>query len=122
MSNIPGNPKVPGNLAAIFAADTAGNSALMGAADVATVRALKAHQAAILALVGEHGGCIIDTAGDGILAEFASVVECALAIHKTMAGIDPRHDAPSNAPDPIGDRPCGVVCCEGLGAGVDIAV
>ena len=39
-------------------------------------------------LVGEHGGRIIDTAGDGILAEFASVVnavECAVAIQKTMA-------------------------------------
>ena len=36
----------------------------------------------------EHGGRIIDTAGDGILAEFASVVnavECAVAIQKTMA-------------------------------------
>ena len=36
----------------------------------------------------EHGGRIIDTAGDGILAEFGSVVnavECAVAIQKTMA-------------------------------------
>ena len=39
-------------------------------------------------MVGEHGGRIIDTAGDGILAEFASVlnaVKCAVAIQKTMA-------------------------------------
>ena len=39
-------------------------------------------------MVGEHGGRIIDTAGDGILAEFISVVnalECAVAIQKTMA-------------------------------------
>ena len=35
-----------------------------------------------------HGGRIIDTAGDGILAEFSSVVkavECAVTIQKTMA-------------------------------------
>src|SRR5262245_54527030 len=96
MSDIPGNPKVSRKLAAILAADIAGYSALMGADDEATVRDLKAHQAVILPLVGEHGGRIIDTAGDGILAEFASVVnavECAVAIQKTMAernaGTDP---------------------------------
>src|SRR5215813_11019887 len=88
MSDIPGNPKVSRKLAAILAADIAGYSALMGADDEATVRDLKAHQAVILPLVGKHGGRIIDTAGDGILAEFASVlnaVECAVAIQKTMA-------------------------------------
>jgi len=39
-------------------------------------------------MIGGQGGRIIDTAGDGILAEFASVVAaltCALAIQKTMA-------------------------------------
>src|SRR5215471_116538 len=96
MSDIPGNPKVSRKLAAILAADIAGYSALMGADDEATVRDLKAHQAVILPLVGEHRGRIIDTAGDGILAECASVVnavECAVAIQKTMAmrnaGADP---------------------------------
>src|SRR5215471_5899795 len=87
MSDIPGNPKVSRKLAAILAADIAGYSALMGADD-ATVRDLKAHQAVILPLVGKHGGRIIDTAGDGILAEFASVVnavECAVAIQTRMA-------------------------------------
>jgi adenylate cyclase len=83
-------------LAAILAADIAGYSALMGADEEATVRDLKAHQAVILPMIGQHGGRIIDTAGDGILAEFASVVgavKCALAIQKTMAernaAIDP---------------------------------
>jgi len=68
----------------------------MGADEEGTVRNLKAHQAIILPMIGEHGGRIIDTAGDGILAEFASVlgaVKCALAIQKTMAernaAIDP---------------------------------
>jgi class 3 adenylate cyclase/pimeloyl-ACP methyl ester carboxylesterase len=75
-------------LAAILAADIAGYSRLMADDEEATVRALKAHQAAILPLVGRYGGRIIDTAGDGILAEFASVVnaaECAVEIQTVMA-------------------------------------
>jgi adenylate cyclase len=75
-------------LAAILAADIAGYSALMEANKEATVRDLKAHQAVILPMIAEHGGHIIDTAGDGILAEFASVVnavECAVAVQKVMA-------------------------------------
>jgi adenylate cyclase len=90
------HPKVSRKLAAILAADIAHYSALMGADEACTVRDLKGHQAVILPMVAEHGGRIIDTAGDGILAEFASVVnavECAVAIQKTMAernaGIDP---------------------------------
>jgi adenylate cyclase len=85
MSDSPGRPKVSRRLAAILAADIAGYSALMGADDEGTVRDLKAHQALVLPMVGDHGGRIIDTAGDGILAEFGSVVnpvECAVAIGK----------------------------------------
>ncbi|MEQ1715429.1 MAG: adenylate/guanylate cyclase domain-containing protein [Hyphomicrobium sp.] len=83
-------------LAAILAADIAGYSALMGSDEEATVRALKGHQSVVLPMIGTHGGRIIDTAGDGILAEFASVVNavnCAVAIQKVMAernaAIDP---------------------------------
>jgi adenylate cyclase len=75
-------------LTAILAADIAGYSALMGADEARTVRDLKGHQAAVLPMVGELGGRIIDTAGDGILAEFPSVVNavrCALAIQSRMA-------------------------------------
>ena len=74
-------------LAAILAADIAGYSALMGADEARTVTDLKGHQAVILPMVGKFGGRIIDTAGDGILAEFASIVnavECAVAIQKKM--------------------------------------
>src|SRR5260370_7298714 len=75
-------------LAAILAADIAGYSALMGADEPRTVRDLKGHQAVVLPMVGEHGGRIIDTAGAGVVAEFASVgkaPECAVAIQMTMA-------------------------------------
>jgi class 3 adenylate cyclase/pimeloyl-ACP methyl ester carboxylesterase len=74
-------------LAAILAADIAGYSALMGADEARTVSDLKGHQAVVLPMVGEFSGRIIDTAGDGIMAEFASVVnavECAVAIQRTM--------------------------------------
>ena len=60
-------------LAAILAADIAGYSRLMHEDESATVRDLKGHQSVILPLIGRHGGRIIDTAGDGIMAEFPSV-------------------------------------------------
>jgi TolB-like protein/class 3 adenylate cyclase/cytochrome c-type biogenesis protein CcmH/NrfG len=81
-------PSLPRRLAAILAADIAGYSRLMHADESATVRDLKAHQSAILPLIGRHGGRIIDTAGDGIMAEFPSVIgatECAIEIQIVMA-------------------------------------
>jgi adenylate cyclase len=84
-------------LAAILAADVAGYSALMGLDETRTVRDLKGHQAAVLTMIGEFGGRIIDTAGDGILAEFASIVNtvaCAVAVQGKMAernaAVDPQ--------------------------------
>jgi adenylate cyclase len=74
-------------LAAILAADIAGYSALMGSDEARTVSDLKGHQAVVLPMVGEFGGRVIDTAGDGLLAEFPSVlnaVECAVAIQRKM--------------------------------------
>src|SRR5215510_9603624 len=75
-------------LSAILAADIAGYSRLMGEDEDGTVQALKGHQEEVLPLVAKFGGRIIDTAGDGILAEFPSViaaVECATDIQVTMA-------------------------------------
>jgi adenylate cyclase len=80
--------RVERRLAAILAADIAGYSALMGADEARTVRDLKEHQAVVLPMIGEFGGRIIDTAGDGILAEFSSIVnavESAVAIQAKMA-------------------------------------
>jgi adenylate cyclase len=82
------SPSIQRRLAAILAADIAGYSRLMGEDEAATVRDLKAHQAVVLPLVGRYGGRIIDSAGDGILAEFASVInatECAVEIQTIMA-------------------------------------
>src|SRR5262244_2607329 len=88
MSDLPRKTTVSRRLAAILAADIAGYSALMEADEEATVADLKAHQVVVLPMINEYGGRIIDTAGDGILAEFSSVlsaVKCAIAIQKTMA-------------------------------------
>jgi class 3 adenylate cyclase len=74
-------------LVAILAADIAGYSALTDSDGPRTVRNLKGHQAVVLPMIAAFGGRIIDTAGDGILADFASVVnavECAVAIQDTM--------------------------------------
>lgn len=86
----------PRKLVAILAADIVGYSALMGADEEATVRQLKGHQAVVLPMIPAYGGRVIDTAGDGIMAEFASVlnaVRCAIAIQEVMAkrnaAIDP---------------------------------
>ena len=72
MSEPSENKKVFRRLAAILAADIAGYSALMGADEARTVRDLKEHQAVVLPMIKEHGGRIIDTAGDGILASLAA--------------------------------------------------
>jgi class 3 adenylate cyclase/pimeloyl-ACP methyl ester carboxylesterase len=82
------DPLMKRRLAAILAADIAGYSRLMGEDEAATVRDLKGHQAVVLPLFGRYGGRIIDTAGDGILAEFSSVIgatECAVEIQTIMA-------------------------------------
>ena len=87
MSTEDGHTRASRRLAAILAADIAGYSALMGANEARTVQDLKGHQAVVLPMIGQFGGRIIDTAGDGILAEFNSVanaVECAVAIQDTM--------------------------------------
>jgi adenylate cyclase len=75
-------------LAAILAADVAGYSRLMGADEVGTLDALKAHLSElVLPRIAEHGGRVVKTTGDGLLAEFASVVaavQCALVVQRGM--------------------------------------
>jgi len=88
MPEIGENPRPSRRLAAILAADIAGYSTLMGADEARTVRDLKAHQGVLLPLIRQYGGRVIDTAGDGILAEFGSVVnaaDCAVALQQIMA-------------------------------------
>ena len=61
-------------LAAIVAADMAGYSRLMGADEAGTLATLRRYRAAMAALVERHEGRIVNTWGDMVIAEFASVV------------------------------------------------
>ena len=76
-------------LAAILAADVVGYSRLMGADEEGTHERVKAHLAELIdPKIREHHGRIVKTTGDGVLAEFASVVDavrCASEIQSAMA-------------------------------------
>ena len=62
-------------LAAILAADVAGYSRLMGDDEAATVRTLTEYRQVFAEHSARHGGRIVDTAGDSVLAVFDSPVE-----------------------------------------------
>jgi adenylate cyclase len=75
-------------LAAIFAADVEGYSRLMGQDESGTVSRLKALRALMHRLIAAHRGRIFNTAGDSVLADFASAanaVQCALAVQAAIA-------------------------------------
>jgi len=76
-------------LAAILAADVSGYSRLMGVDEVGTLTALKGHRRELAdPCIAEHHGRIVKTTGDGMLVEFASVVDavaCAVTIQRGMA-------------------------------------
>jgi adenylate cyclase len=95
-----GPARVERRLAAILAADVAGYSRLIGADEEGTLDRLKALRAEVLdpKITGHHGR-IVKTTGDGLLVEFASVVDalrCAAEIQAAMAE--------SNAPLPVDKR------------------
>ena len=75
-------------LAAILAADVAGYSRLMGADEEGTLERLKALRRELVdPKVTEHHGRIVKTTGDGMLVEFASVVDavrCAVEVQRKM--------------------------------------
>jgi adenylate cyclase len=76
-------------LAAILAADVVGYSRLMGKDEAGTLAALKTHRRELIdPKITEHNGRIVKLMGDGVLVEFASIVnavECAVDIQKVMA-------------------------------------
>jgi adenylate cyclase len=81
--------RVERRLTAILAADVAGYSRLMGAEEEETLARLKAHRRELVdPKIAEHRGRIVKTTGDGLLVEFASVVDavrCAVEIQRDMA-------------------------------------
>jgi TolB-like protein/class 3 adenylate cyclase/Tfp pilus assembly protein PilF len=75
-------------LAAVLSADVKGFSRLMEVDEEGTLRTLKSNRATIDALISRHDGRIVGTAGDSVLAEFASPVEavrCAAETQEELA-------------------------------------
>ena len=81
--------RVERRLTAILAADVAGYSRLMGVNEEGTLAQLKAHRRALVdPKITAHRGRIVKTTGDGMLVEFASVVDalrCAVEVQRGMA-------------------------------------
>src|SRR5438309_3487919 len=74
-------------LAAILSADVEGYSRLMGEDELGTVRALTEYREVISAAVARHGGRVVDSPGDNVLADFVSVVDavqCAVNIQRAL--------------------------------------
>src|SRR5271166_5328644 len=112
-------------LAAILAADVAGYSRLMGADEEGTLTQLKTLRAELIdPAIAQHNGRIVKTTGDGLLVEFASIVDamrCAIAWQGRMAEQD--QPAPGRIEWRIGVN-LGDVIIEGddiFGDGVNIA-
>ena len=83
-------------LAAIFAADVAGYSRMIGADEEGTLERLMAHRRELIdPKIAEHQGRIVKTTGDGVLVEFASpvkAVRCAIEVQHGM--VDRNADVP----------------------------
>jgi len=83
-------------LAAIVAADVAGYSRLMGSDEEGTLAALRMHRQELIdPKIGEYGGRIVKTMGDGLLIEISSVVDalrCCLDVQQDM--VVRNHDTP----------------------------
>jgi class 3 adenylate cyclase len=84
-------PDLERRLAAIVAADVEGYSRLMHGDEEGTMAALSARRAVLDDLVVGHRGRIANTAGDSVLAEFASVLDavvCAVEIQRALVQLD----------------------------------
>ena len=74
-------------LTAILSADVKGYSRLMGEDEVATVRTITAYREVMATLIHKHRGRVVDSPGDNLLAEFASVVDgvrCAVEVQEEL--------------------------------------
>jgi adenylate cyclase len=119
--------RVQRRLTAILAGDVAGYSRLMGEDEEGTLARLKAHRRELLdPTIDRHAGRIVKTTGDGILVEFASIVDavrCAVAIQQGMAARNADVPERNRIEYRIGVHVGDIVIEEGdiLGDGVNIA-
>ncbi|HEV2977499.1 MAG TPA: adenylate/guanylate cyclase domain-containing protein, partial [Casimicrobiaceae bacterium] len=80
-------------LSCILAADAVGYSRQMEQDEESTIRVLAAHRAVIDGIITFHGGRIMSTAGDSVLAEFSSVVEAVRCAVEIQEALKTRNDA-----------------------------
>ncbi|MEZ5904056.1 MAG: adenylate/guanylate cyclase domain-containing protein [Geminicoccaceae bacterium] len=115
--------RVERKLTTILVADAVGYSRAMAADETAALTALRAARAVFARLIERHRGRIFSKAGDGLLAEFPSVVEavqCAIEVQRELAG---RNAAPGATQFRIGVH-LGDVMVDGddlFGDGVNLA-
>ena len=79
-------------LTTILSADVAGYSRLMAEDEEATLATFRGHRAVFETLVAHHHGRVFNTAGDAILAEFASAVESVRCATEIQAALRTRND------------------------------
>ncbi|WP_457093968.1 adenylate/guanylate cyclase domain-containing protein [Microvirga sp. P5_D2] len=118
--------RIERRLAAILAADVAGYSRLMGQDEAGTLQALTTHREVMDRLIADHGGRIANTAGDSVLAEFASAVDavrCAAQVQEALASANQDRPEEKRLQFRIGVHVGDVMVRAGdlLGDGVNIA-
>jgi len=80
-------------LTTILAADAEGYSRAIEAGEVGTLEALRAARNVFYRFIERHEGRIVNTAGDGLIAEFPSVVEavqCAIEVQQELSSFNSR--------------------------------
>ncbi len=118
--------RVKRRLAAIWSADVAGYSRLMGADDAGTFAEMRSRRELLRAKVAAGGGRVVDAVGDNLLAEFASAVDavqCALDAQAELGERDAAKPESPRLPFRIGIH-LGEVLVDGdaiAGDGVNIA-
>ena len=102
-------------LTAIFSADVAGYSRLMGEDKAATVKTLSTYREVMASLIEQHRGRVIDSPEDNILAEFVSVVDavqCGVAVQNELKARNA--DLPENRKMLFRSLTIGAAVCRGL--------
>jgi len=89
-SGTPGTP-IKRRLTAILAADAVGYSRQMSENEERTLQVLAAQRAIIDRIIAAHGGRIVGTAGDSVLAEFQSSVEAVRCAVEIQEGLETRN-------------------------------
>ena len=96
-------------LAAILAADVTGYSRLMGQDEEGTHARLRAHLRELVdPKIAEHRGRIVKNTGDGMLAEFSSIVDavrCAAEVQRAMADRNAMTPVPASSQPQLAGKP-----------------